>query len=53
VVKGLKGKSADPKPAAPAALMKSRLERILFSPDMFDFSLRSIEVESGFKSLGL
>jgi hypothetical protein len=52
-VKELKGPSADPKPAAPAALIKSLLERITFSPDMFVFSLRKIDFGSDFRSLGL
>jgi hypothetical protein len=52
-VKEFKGTSADPKPAAPAALMKSLLERILFSPNMFEFSLRWIDLGSGFKCIGL
>jgi hypothetical protein len=52
-VKALKGTSADPKPASPAALMKSRLERIFFSPDMFDISSQWIGFGSGFKGLGI
>jgi hypothetical protein len=53
VVKELRGPSADPIPAAPAALMKSLLERIPFSSDMIDFSLRKIDFGSDFRSLGL
>jgi hypothetical protein len=45
-VEELKGTSADPRPAAPAALMKSRLERIFFSPDMFDISSQWIALDS-------
>jgi hypothetical protein len=52
-VKALKGTSADPKPAAPATLMKSRLERNFFSPDMFDISSQWIGSGSGFKRLGI
>jgi hypothetical protein len=52
-VKELKGPSADPNPAAPAALMKSLRERIPFSPGMIYFPLRWIDSESGFKSLGI
>jgi hypothetical protein len=49
----LKGTSAVPKPAAQAALMNSRLERIFFSPDMLDVSLQRVDFGSGFKSLGI
>jgi hypothetical protein len=52
-VKELRGTSADPKPAALAALMKSLLVRILSSPDMFDVSFQWIDFGSDFKSLGL
>jgi hypothetical protein len=33
--------------------MKSRLERIFFSPDMLDVSLQRIYFGSGFKGLGI
>jgi hypothetical protein len=38
VADALRGSSAEPKPAAPAALIKSLLEKFLFLPDMLNFS---------------
>jgi hypothetical protein len=37
-VSAFKGSNADPIPAAPAPLIKSRLEKYLFLSDMFRFS---------------